>query len=679
MTKLGIRFAAIVFSLIGLLAMGCTQSPPPADGNPTATPSGDVHASVVLTPSHVGRRVRAVLKPGTQVVTGTVVEVDSSRDVAMVETEDQHRISIVNSQISILEVMPLDDPHAHMHMNRRDPAAPPPTRLTFAPNDPNAGGALQTGKVGFLFVDFTKTHRCADPKNGCLLDLAVPLQKAPSTILFVDGASDAVLHVTIPENEDASLLPFSWHVHVLAGPIEGKPEEVKDLLLTQNSDGDILIKSKDLQGARQLILVGTPYKVKQKAIGINAIAPPRMISIDLVEAEKAVGILENNPAIVHSFDTATGHLYTASGSANDSEMILSIIDPTRKSPEALPETRFSVQDGILFPAWTLDVKDAAGKHWQRIGAYPIPPFLSHETPDATRITVEIGKEKKGEFPAPAVASVRAPESVLVKADLDIHYAGLQDGHTYKMIVAHGVPNAKDKTKLFNPTASDVKSDKPYEGLVFDVSADVSDDSWPVQGFVWFQLSTPWKRTGGFMAGATPLRAPETKMAPTRRLAFYPASSPGLRFITFNGPKLSATNASAGVPAALSSRGMGGLTLGTGGPYVPFSPAVGSSSIQDNGSAARRPIAMSGASAQLQSGPIKISVSANSSSGATAIAICEGGGCSASTTNKGDMPKPGDKPMVPSVDKFAPAPSPTSPDSVGTLSSGGTSYPGFGGD
>ena len=60
-----------------------------------------------------------------------------------------------------------------------------------------------------------------------------------------------------------------------------------------------------------------------------------------------------------------------------------------------------------------------------------------------------------------------------------------------------------------------------------------------------------------------MKAPETKVAPVRRRAFYPASSPGLKFITFNGPKLSATNASAGVPAALSSRGMGGLTLGTG--------------------------------------------------------------------------------------------------------------------
>lgn len=676
MRALGFRFTSFSIALFFALAAGCSETPKGTAPQATASP-GDIHASVALTPSHVGRRVRSVIKPGTQVVTGTVIEVDPSRDVAMVETQDKRRISIFISWITILEVLPPEE--VHDHANHRDAAPTPPSRLSFAPEDPNAGGTLQTGKVSYAFIDFTKTHRCSDPKRGCLLDLAGPLQKAPSTVLFVDGTSDAVLHVTIPQKEDASLLPFSWHVHVLSGPVGAKPEEGKDVLLTQNSDGDIVVPSKDLQGARQLILVGTPYAIKQTAIGINGIAPPRMISIDLVEADKAIALLESNSAIVRSLNAMTSRLYVASGSANDSEMILSVYDPTRRSSESISEARFSVQDALLFPAWTLDVTDAAKKHWQRIGAYPIPTFLSHETPDATQVTLEVGTEKKGTFPAPAMASVRAPESVLVKADLDIHYAGLQDGHTYKMIVAHGLPITKDRSKYFNATPSDVKSDKPHESMTVDVSGSVSDDSWPVQGFVWFQLSTPWKRTGGMLPGAPLLLAPETKMATTRRRAFYPANSPGLRFITFNGPKLSATNGSADVPAALSSRGMGGMTIGTGGPFVPFSPAVGSSTISDSGAAGRRPIAIA------SSAPFVVSVAkanANAGAGATAIAICEGSSCSSSsgTTNNPNNPNnPNGRPDVPSVDpKAGPSGlSPTGPESGGTLTSGGTYYPGGG--
>jgi hypothetical protein len=300
-----------------------------------------------------------------------------------------------------------------------------------------------------------------------------------------------------------------------------------------------------------------------------------------------------------------------------------------------------VQEALLHPAWTLDVTDPAGKQSQRLGGYPIPPSLSFEVPDAMRVTLEVGMAKLGDFSAPPIPSVRVPESALVKADLDIRYAGVPEGRTQSMLLGYGLPTDPNKERLFSPSATEVSADKPYEQMKIDTTKILSsDDGYPCQAFVWYQMSTPWKKTGGFMAGATPMLPPESKTAPARRTAHYPAISPGVKFITFNGPKPGA--AAAGIPLALSSSGLGGRTIGTGGPYVPFSPAVSSSTVVDrNGSLGRAP------RASAMTAPIfnfvLVRPSATSGSSSSAIAICNGGG--GSCAKDGTIPPPG--PNVPS--------------------------------
>ncbi|MGH7342335.1 MAG: hypothetical protein ACREKH_17755, partial [Candidatus Rokuibacteriota bacterium] len=375
---------------------------------------------------------------------------------------------------------------------------------------------------------------------------------------FVDATSTARLRVPVPEDIEASLVPYSWHAHILTGPPDADASRVKDVFRAQNTDGDVEIPPEDLASAQQLILVGTPHRVEGKDVGVRAIAPPRMVAVDLVEAEKAVGLLENNPEIVRRAETPLGRFYAASQSANDSEMILSAYDPERRNASALSDLRFSVQDGLLVPAWTLEFTDGSSKLWQRIGAYPVPPFLSHEVPEATRITLEVGEKKIGDFGAPAMVSCRVPESVLVRADVDFHYGGLRPGAAYAMTVAHGLPRPADPSKLFHPKRNNLKAETRHESVEINAS-DAPADSFPCQAFVWYQLSTPWRRQGGMLLGASPLLAPETAAPPNRRRVFFPAPCPGIRFITFNGPKLTGTSASAGVPAALGSRGLGGST------------------------------------------------------------------------------------------------------------------------
>ena len=639
-------------------------------GGPTPMqgPNGAEANSVELLPSHVGKRVRAVFRSGTQIVTGTLLEVDRERDTATVQAQYGSTISFRPSQIAILEVFGTSDEHAG-HEARE--VAPSATRLSLAPQRGNGPARLlDEDKVLLVVVDWAARKHDAD---ACLVDLRVPLEKAPSTILWNDGASTATLRVPVPEDPEAKLLPFAWHAHVVWGPIEGKKEERRDLFVGANSDGDIVLDLKELKDARRVLLMGAPYRVEDKLNGIHAIAPPRMIAIDLEDAGKSRALLENNPTFVHRTETTTGRLYVASQSFNDAEVVLSAYDPEKASAAVMPHVRYSVQDALLYPAWTLDVKDPGGRHWQRLGGYPIPPTVSFEVPDATRVTLEVGMAKLGEFSAPAIPSVRAPESALVRADLDVRYAGVPEGHPHSMLLGYGLPTDPDPARLFSPASSVVKADQRHEQAKLDTTKLVaSEDGYPCQAFVWYQLSTPWKKTGGFMAGATPMSAPASKEAPARRVAHYPAVSPGVKFITFNGPK-GGSGVAAGVPAALGRTALGGSTIGTGGPYVPFSPVISSGAVVDRkGSAALAP------SASANSAPVFNFILVNmvsASAGATAIAICNGGGgggmCVQEEDGKkgsgGDPekvspkvptvdPKGGySRPWVPSIDRFHPKP------------------------
>lgn len=641
---------SVLFVLV--LAAGCSggaRAPERAPAEGSAYPP----SSVEILPGHVGKRVRVVLKPGTQTLTGKLVALESSNDTATLETSYRSWISFRPSHVTILEVLPEEEDE---HAAHRDPEPARPARLTLAPPRKEGDGFVDTEKVRLVVVDFTKEHRLSD----CLLDLAEPLQKAPSTVVFQDGKSAATLRVPVPEDPQASLLPFSWHVHV----ISGTDGQGRDRFFAQNMDGDVVIGPAELQEARQLVLVGTPHRVEKKTIGIDAVVPPRMIAIDVVEAGKAPALLEINPALVSHTDTGLGRLYTAAQPMNDSEMILSTYDPERRSSLAMPKVRYSVQDAVLYPAWTLEVRESGQDErlWQRLGGYPVPPYLSFETPETTRVTLEIGETKKGDFPAPPQVFVRAPETVLVKAELDVRYAGLRSDYAYKMILAHGAPHDPDKKRLYNPAEGDITAERRYEAREIDLRS-APRDTFPCQVFVWYQLSAAWKKTGGFMAGSTPMAEPSTPKAPTRRRAHYPAPNPGVRFITFTGPRMD--HAAAVLPAALGAKGMGGGTLGTGGPYVPFSPMIGTSNIIDRG-AAYRPISMAAASPHLCTGPVWAGALANSGAGASAIAICNGGGGGGGggceDKSKGGKGEPADKPEkldrpsrpdVPTIDRFNP--------------------------
>jgi hypothetical protein len=616
--------------------------------------------SVELLPRHVGKRIRAVLQGGTQILVGKVVDVDPGRDRATLETNYGSRISFRPSQITVLEELASEEDHSG---HGRDTAPEAPTRLTMAPEPRRAGGLVQGEPVKLLVVDFTHPHKIGD----CLKDLVRDLRKAPSTVAFVDATTTARLRVPVPEDVEASLVPFSWHVHVLSGPADADASRVRDVFRAQNSDGDVEVPAEDLASAQQLVLVGTPHRVEGKEAGVRAIAPPRMVALDLVEAEKAAGMLENNPEIVRRAETPLGRFYAASQSANDSEMILSLYDPERRNASALADLRFSVQDGLLVPGWTLEFTDGASKLWQKVGAYPVPPYLSHEVPEATRITLEVGEKKLGDLPAPAMPSCRVPETALVRADVDFRYGGLRAGAAYTMLVAHGVPQARDKARLFNPRRTEVKAETRHESVEISVS-DAPADVFPCQAFVWYQLSTPWRRQGGMLLGAGPLLAPETKAPPKRRRVFLPAPCPGIRFITFNGPKLTGTSAAAGVPAALGARGLGGSTLGTGGPYVPFTAQVSSANTRDNGSLGRGPVACAHASPMMGGMRQVLDVTNTATAtGGTAIAICNcggGGGCGSggSKTDKGGVlpptvPSSPGRPSVPSIDRHHPGPHP----------------------
>lgn len=654
--------------LLAAILIGCSSPSRSGEPTPMQGTNGAAANTVELLPSHVGKRVRAVFRSGTQIVTGTVLEVDRERDTATVRAEYGSTISFRPSQIAILEVFGGADEHAGHH--ERD-AMPPGTRLSLAPARANADAkVLEDEKVQLLVVDWAAKKHDAD---ACLVDLRKALEKAPSTVLWNDGASTAVLRVPVPADPEARLLPFAWHAHVVWGPVEGKKEERRDLFVGANSDGDVVLDLKELKDARQVLLMGVPYRVEDKLNGIHAIAPPRMIAIDLEDAAQARALLENNPTFVHRTETTTGRLYVASQSFNDSEAVFSAYDPEKASSAVMPNVRYSVQDALLYPAWTLDVTDPAGRHWQRLGGYPIPPSLSFEVPDATRVTFEVGMAKLGDFSSPPVPSVRVPETALVRADLDVHYAGVPEGHPHAMLLGYGLPTDPEKDRLFSPTATEVKAETRHELRKLDTTKLVaSDDAYPCQAFVWYQMSTPWKKTGGFMAGATPMRAPDSKTAPARRVAHYPAISPGVKFITFNGPKSGGVGAAAGIPAALGRTALGGSTIGTGGPYVPFSPVISTGAVVDKkGTSATAP-----ASASSNSAPFNIfMLNASSSAGSTAIAICNGGGgggmCveeeekkkSDQTKPKSDRPNtatkdthPGySRPWVPTIDRFNPRP------------------------
>lgn len=644
--------------LLWIASMGCAA--PRSPGDPAAMQGVGTGGSVDLQPTHLGKRVRAVFRNGTQIVTGTVVEVDRERDTATVQADYGSTISFRPSQIAILEVFPGADEHAG-HGDRE--TSPVTERLSLVPKRPDEGKILDEGRVQLLVVDWAARKHAAE---ACLVDLREPLEKAPSTVLWTDGLSTATLHVPIPEDPEAKMLPFAWHAHVLWGPPDGKKEERRDLFVGANSDGDILFELKELKDARQIILMGAPYRVEDKLNGIQAIAPPRMIAIDLEDAGKARAVLENNPTFVNRVETTTGRLYVASQSFNDSEVVLSTYDPEKASAAVMPQVRFSVQEGLLHPAWTLDVKDPSGKQWQRLGGYPVPPTLSFEVPDATRITLEVGMARLGEFSAPALPSVRTPEAALVRADLDVHYAGVPEGHPHRMLLGYGLPTDPDKSRLFSPVSAEVTAEKPREQRKVDTTKIVStEDAYPCQAFVWYQMSTPWKKTGGFMAGATPMRAPEMKTAPSHRMAHYPAISPGVKFITFNGPRPGST--AAGIPLALAGNGLGGRTIGSGGPYVPFSPTISSRATVDRG------VGGVGPSASASSTPVLnfiLVTSASAKSGATAIAICNGGGGQGKCANAengnseddGTKKRPGvstpgkvKPPMHPTIDPLHPRP------------------------
>lgn len=680
----------IVWSAAVLILAGLTVSCQ-TGGGLNGPGGGAEQGPSALTTAHLGKRVRAVLRMGAQTVIGRVVAVEPANDAAAVETDYGSRIGFKISHVSILEEFgaaqaptpPSDRPEMTPHQ-----------RHTFADRVGGQPDKVENPtNIQVLVVDFRHQHRCAE----CLKDLEEALLSAPSSAIFSDKASTVTVKTQVPKDPNASLVPFSWHAHVLGGTKEAPT----DTLVTQDTDGDLSFALKDHPGARQFVLVGTPHKIENKLYGVNAIAPPRMFAFDIFDSSKSGGILENNRAIMHGLDLKAGKLYVASQPANDSEMVLSVYDPERRNTAVFPTLKFSVQDALLIPAVTVAVADPQGQVWQKLGAYPIPPFLSHETADLHRVAVEINGVKRGEFGGPPIAAVRASENANVKTEVDIRYQGLSTERAYRAVFAHGHPGA-DKAKLYSPTAKDVKADTKHEVVAIDLSK-AEESAFPFQLFFWSQLSAPWKTTGGFMEGTTPMTVPKTTKVPRRRAAVYPAHSPGLRFVSFAGPR---ADAAVATPAVLGTNGVGGATIGTGGSYVPFSPMVGigflgasgkgsggseTAKEEDSDPTGTAPLVIPATSPHVCS---TATANANASAGAVAIATCScsGGGCGDGNGSDGggkggqggsgkeppkypDTPTPGHSPGMKGGgwNPDGPPPTPVSPGgSPGGLNFGATS-------
>jgi hypothetical protein len=236
-----------------------------------------------------------------------------------------------------------------------------------------------------------------------------------------------------------------------------------------------------------------------------------------------------------------------------------------------------VQDSILVPSFTLDVAGADGDLWQRIGGYPIPPFLSRDTEETSKIAIEVGGKKLGAaIPAPMQVAVRAPERAAMKADVDVRVYGADPKVKHTLIVAHGRPPEAGKPISFRPTVKELDPAAPMVSMGIDLSG-LPREAFPAQVFVWHHVALEWKPAGGFLPPDQPLASGEGSKPARRSMLVHPASHPHLRFIRFEGgaPDLDGGRGILGLAGFVP---MGGVTLGRGGPLTPFSNQVNTSVI-----------------------------------------------------------------------------------------------------
>jgi len=614
-----VRRSALAFAVVlACVDAGCQTSSSPTPGRNLM--SGTIEPQPALTPDHVGKRVRVQLRTGGAAITGTVRAVEPAKDTGIIELNhgrETGRLGLRLSQILWVEELAPSTQNGSNQDARQDRAA---LRFDRArETDPN---------VQVVYVDFRHDHR---HDTGCLLDMAKPLRENPSSVIFVDPKSKATLTVPTPSDPNASLISWQWHAHVLTGD----PAKPDDRLERMDVDGKVVLDFKGVALPATLVFVGTPARVQHKESGLDALAPPRVFVVRALPADSCQAVLQRNAELVTRLDSGQGTLWVAAQPSSENEMVLSVYDPDGAHSAVMPQTRFTVQDAILVPAFVLDVTSADGSSVsQRVGGYPIPPFLSQDTPDTAKIHLEVAKKKiDAGFAAPVQVSVRVPDRAAVKADVDVRFYGANPKLKYRLVLAHGRPDSSGKPVKFEPVVTDVNADTSLHSTKLDFAA-VQRDKFPSHVFVWHYVAAEWRTTGGFLPPAPPLAGGALVTPPKRRMMVHPAPFPHLKFIKFEGlvPDVNGDSVLTG-----SGFTPAGGTLGWGGPFVPFGFQVGTTLVNDDSSAGRSsdgtmPPSLAGAGAWAFGGAgfgfggnAKANASASAGSSSVAIAIC-GGGC-----------------------------------------------------
>lgn len=357
--------------------------------------------------------------------------------------------------------------------------------------------------------------------ESCLHGLGPSLLGLPDSKLFFE--KDSVLRIHTPPGFEFE--PHHAHlfhrvdVHLVEqvlGPADAKTGILTINLADYAKPEKLIVTSADHRATP------TPAAKPEAAALGAAILPPYALSFDLVSKAGGAATLLSLQPFKYELESPLGTLQLLVTPANRGDMLLSLVDLDQKLSRTFKEAYFHYRpaDAALAPRLTVEVETAAGRTWQRTGAWPVPPgalaaIKGAEGPDAFTFALRTFRKDLIPFGPPAELMLAYPKDApQVTANLTARISGMRKNGSCRLVIAHAVPDDRAaRSYSFKTQTVGLTHDAPEQSFGVDLSH-VDASRFPVTAAVTHRLVTAWTTKSG-------LYAPEPPIATYRVAALEP--------------------------------------------------------------------------------------------------------------------------------------------------------------